>query len=238
MIDRRLTGVPGLAMIRNLRPALAAIHPAFASEAFWQLVRYIVAGLAVTVFAALIYSAAATLLGIPPLAANALSSMCGVTASYAVHSRWSFAAERGDGERGMMLRFLVAAAFAFALNSFWVWLATQPPASAADRAGAGDDLRHAVRQLPSQPLLGFRGRLIRTGASVSAPAAAAAPAIRPRAGRWRRPGPAATKRMRVPMSHCSALWALSPSKVTRISAWPDSAPMKPLPFHCGKRLPV
>jgi putative flippase GtrA len=110
--------------IRSLRSTIMAVHPALATEAFWQLVRYIVAGLGVTLFAALIYSAAATLFAVPPLAANALSSLCGVTASYAIHSRWSFAPERDGGEAGMMLRFLVAAAFAFALNSFWVWLAT------------------------------------------------------------------------------------------------------------------
>src|SRR5206468_8467681 len=110
--------------IRSLRSSIVELHPALGTEAFRQLVRYILAGLGVTLFAALIYSAAATLLRIPPLAANALSSLCGITASYAVHSRWSFAPERDGGEAGMMLRFLLAAAFAFALNSFWVWLAT------------------------------------------------------------------------------------------------------------------
>jgi putative flippase GtrA len=110
--------------IRTLRSSIMAVHPALATEAFRQLVRYVVAGLAVTLFAALIYSAAATLLGIAPLTANAISSLCGVVASYAVHSRWSFAPEREEGEAGMILRFLIAAAFAFALNSFWVWLAT------------------------------------------------------------------------------------------------------------------
>lgn len=110
--------------IRSLHSTIIAVHPALASDAFRQLVRYVFAGLAVTFLAALIYSAAATFLRIPPLAANALSSLCGIAASYAVHSRWSFAAERAGGEAGMMLRFLVAAAFAFALNSLWVWLAT------------------------------------------------------------------------------------------------------------------
>ena len=124
MIDRRLTAIPGADRIRDLCAALASIHPAFASAAFWQLVRYAVAGLGVTMFAAFIYTAAATLLGVPPLASNGVSSLCGVTASYAVHSRWSFAPDREGGEAGMMLRFLAAAAFAFALNSFWVWLAT------------------------------------------------------------------------------------------------------------------
>jgi putative flippase GtrA len=108
----------------NLRAMLVASHPAFASQAFWQLVRYAVAGLAVTCFAAAIYTAAATLLGVQPLVANAISALCGVTASYIVHRHWSFAPERDGGEAGMILRFLAGAALAFALNSLWVWLAT------------------------------------------------------------------------------------------------------------------
>jgi len=124
VIEGRLISVPGAARLRSLRATLAAIHPAFAGEAFWQLVRYIVAGLAVTILAAFLYTVAATFLHIRPLAANCVSTLCGVVVSYAVHSRWSFAPERDGGEARMMLRFLVAAAFAFALNSLWVWLAT------------------------------------------------------------------------------------------------------------------
>ena len=30
-----------------------------------------------------------------------------------------------DGERAMIVRFLIASAFAFALNSLWVWLAVE-----------------------------------------------------------------------------------------------------------------
>jgi putative flippase GtrA len=110
--------------VRHLRAMLAVLHPAFASEAFDQLVRYAVAGLAVTCFAAAIYTAAAALFGVPPLVANAISALCGVTASYAVHRHWSFAPECDGGEAGMILRFLIGAAFAFTLNSLWVWLAT------------------------------------------------------------------------------------------------------------------
>ena len=60
----------------------------------------------------------------------------------------------------------------------------------------------------------------------------------PRANRSRRRGPCPTQRIRWPMSHWSAFCAVSPLKVTRISACPDSAPMKPLPFHCGNSLPL
>lgn len=104
------------------RSAAEALRPLLASEAVVQLIRFAVAGVGVTVFAAGIYLAAAMTLHVPPLAANALSTACGVVVGYVVHSRWSFRAEPGD-EAAMMLKFLVAAGAAFALNSFWVWLA-------------------------------------------------------------------------------------------------------------------
>ena len=126
MIDRSAAGVGRRPadLFRSVRALLVAIHPAFGNEAFWQLVRFAIGGFGVTLFAASIYSAAAVLLGIAPLAANAVSSLFGVIASYAVHSRWSFAADTSEGETAMIGRFLTAAGFAFALNSFWVWLLT------------------------------------------------------------------------------------------------------------------
>jgi putative flippase GtrA len=122
--DGRLRAMIGGDPMRNLLAMLAALHPAFAGEAFGQLARYAVAGLGVTILATSIYTAAATLLGVAPLAANAVSTLCGVAASYAVHRNWSFAPRREGGEAGMIARFLIGAAFAFALNSLWVWLAT------------------------------------------------------------------------------------------------------------------
>ncbi|MEO7825910.1 MAG: GtrA family protein [Allosphingosinicella sp.] len=109
--------------LQDLRSAAAAIHPALGSEAFWQLLRFAVAGLGVTLFSVMLYSLAATLLRVPPLGANTISWLCSVAVGYAVHSRWSFAAERG-GEAGKVLKFLMASGAAFALNSFWVWLTT------------------------------------------------------------------------------------------------------------------
>jgi putative flippase GtrA len=125
MSDVGRGSVPGIASgLRSLRTALGTIHPALASEAFWQLVRFAVGGLSVTLFAVIIYSAAATLLHVPPLAANGLSWLCAVVASYTIHSRWSFAADRHSGEGAMIARFLTVSVFAFGLNSFWVWLTT------------------------------------------------------------------------------------------------------------------
>jgi len=94
-----------------------------ARESVRQLLRFAVAGVGVTLFSAVIYTLAVSLFGIHPLAANVVSHGCGMAAGYMVHSRWSFNADTDGGERGMMLRFLVASGFAFLLNSFWVWLA-------------------------------------------------------------------------------------------------------------------
>ena len=46
----------------------------------------------------------------------------GILVGYRVHSRWSFRTEPG-AEATVALRLLIAAGFAFALNSLWVWLA-------------------------------------------------------------------------------------------------------------------
>ena len=105
-----------LAKSRSVAEALLA------HEAFGQLLRFAVAGLGVTLFAAGIYLAVAVELHVAPLVANAVSTLCGVVVGYLVHSRWSFRA--GDGDHAaQVVKFLAAAGAAFALNSFWVWLA-------------------------------------------------------------------------------------------------------------------
>lgn len=104
----------------------AALAELVASDGFRQLLRFVVGGMAVTLFSALIYSAV-VFAGVFPLAANVVSHGCGMAAGYTVHSRWSFKADTGAdnllGERAMIVRFLIASAFAFLLNSLWVWLA-------------------------------------------------------------------------------------------------------------------
>lgn len=105
-----------LAKSRSVAEALLA------HEAVGQLLRFAIAGVGVTLFAAAIYLAAATRLHVAPLMANTISTLCGVGVGYLVHSRWSFRAGDGD-QRAMVVKFLLAAAAAYALNSFWVWLA-------------------------------------------------------------------------------------------------------------------
>lgn len=102
--------------------ARASLRELLASEAFHQLVRFVLAGMAVTLFSAAIY-AGAVFAGVAPLIANVVSHGCGMAAGYAVHSRWSFNADTQGGERAMILRFLLASGFAFLLNSLWVWCA-------------------------------------------------------------------------------------------------------------------
>jgi putative flippase GtrA len=110
--------------VKRLIAASGPLRPLLESRGFGQLVRFGIGGLGVTLFGTLVYSAFAGGLHVHPLLANLFSYCAGVVASYTVHSRWSFRAG-GKGEEGaMMLRFLVASGFAFALNNFWVWLLT------------------------------------------------------------------------------------------------------------------
>ncbi|HEX4737596.1 MAG TPA: GtrA family protein [Allosphingosinicella sp.] len=110
--------------MNRLIAAAGPLRPLLERPGFWQLVRFGIGGLGVTLVSTLVYSAFAGGLHVHPLLANLCSYGVGVVASYAVHSRWSFRAGGTDEEGAMMLRFLVASGFAFALNNFWVWLLT------------------------------------------------------------------------------------------------------------------
>jgi putative flippase GtrA len=88
-----------------------------------QLVRYAVAGLCVTQFAAAIYSALVLFLHVNALQANVVSTAFGLCAGYLAHSRWSFAGASGPAaEHAKVARFLLSSLLAFVVNSAWVWL--------------------------------------------------------------------------------------------------------------------
>lgn len=87
-----------------------------------QLLRYAVAGFAVTQFAACVYVALAALLHVEPLVANCFGTACGLGAGYWTHSRWSFASGAGNGEMFQVTRFLLVSLIAFLVNSAWVWI--------------------------------------------------------------------------------------------------------------------
>jgi putative flippase GtrA len=95
------------------------VHPASR-----QLIRYIFAGLLVTQFAALVYSVL-VLQHISPYLANVGSTACGLVVGYTIHSRWTFNGGRKDSETLQLGRFMIAAAIAFAINNFWIWLTIQ-----------------------------------------------------------------------------------------------------------------
>jgi putative flippase GtrA len=106
-----------------MRVSAAALPSLVRSEAFAQLVRYGIAGLGVTALSAAAYAAAAIAAGIPPMLANVCGYAVGLVAGYAVHSRWSFAADCAS-EAATVVRFVGATFCAFALNTMWVWLFT------------------------------------------------------------------------------------------------------------------
>ena len=110
------------ALLSERVPRLASL---LANPATRQLIRYAFAGLCVTQLAASVYSAAVFFVRMDPLLANLLSTGCGLIIGYAVHSRWSFAVESSAGEGWQVGRFLLAAFFAFLINSMWVWLTTK-----------------------------------------------------------------------------------------------------------------
>lgn len=87
-----------------------------------QLLRYAIAGLGVTQFAAAIYSALVLYFGVAALEANVASTACALCAGYLVHSRWSFAGGVKGAEHAKIARFLVTALVGFLVNSTWVWL--------------------------------------------------------------------------------------------------------------------
>jgi putative flippase GtrA len=87
-----------------------------------QLVRYVIAGLCVTQFAAAVYSALVLFARVDALQANVVSTSCGFCAGYLAHSRWSFAGGAAAPEHAKIGRFLLTSLLAFLINSAWVWL--------------------------------------------------------------------------------------------------------------------
>ena len=86
-----------------------------------QLIRFAIAGLGVTALSASVYAALAVVLGVPPLLANTVSHLTGLTAGFAVHSRWSFRDDSRDDGVTRFARFAAGSGVAYLLNSLWVW---------------------------------------------------------------------------------------------------------------------
>ncbi|UUR08187.1 GtrA family protein [Sphingomonas glaciei] len=108
-----------------LRPLMAGharrAQQLLAHPASRQLIRYIIAGLLVTWFAATIYTLLVSR-HLSPYLANVGSTAGGLIAGYTIHSRWSFKDGRKDSETFQLGRFLAASGVAFGINTFWIWL--------------------------------------------------------------------------------------------------------------------
>jgi putative flippase GtrA len=92
-----------------------------------QLVRFVISGGLVTALGVAVYALVALLLRWHPQIGNLLAYLTAAGTGYVLHSRWSF---RGHGRRDNLARtgsrFLIVSLVSLGLNSFWVWVLTEP----------------------------------------------------------------------------------------------------------------
>ena len=94
---------------------------------FGQLIRFLVSGGLVTALGIAVYALVALWLRWHPQLGNFLAYVTAAAVGYWLHSVWSF---RDHGKRGNLARtgsrFFVVSLVSLGLNSFWVWLLTEP----------------------------------------------------------------------------------------------------------------
>ena len=90
-----------------------------------QLIRFIVTGAFVTALGVGVYALVAVGLRWHPQLGNFLAYLVAMGTGYVMHSRWSF---RGHGSRDETtgVKFVAVSLISLGLNSFWVWLLTEP----------------------------------------------------------------------------------------------------------------
>lgn len=92
-----------------------------------QLARFVISGGLVTALGILVYALIALVLRWHPQLGNLLAYLVAAGTGYVLHSRWSF---RGHGRRDNLARtssrFVIVSLISLGLNSFWVWLFTNP----------------------------------------------------------------------------------------------------------------
>lgn len=92
-----------------------------------QLVRFAITGGLVTALSLCVYALIALWYRGSPQLANLSAYAVAAATGYVMHSRFSF---RGHGQRDNVtrrtIRFAIVSLVSLALNSFWVWLVTQP----------------------------------------------------------------------------------------------------------------
>ena len=90
-----------------------------------QLFRFILTGGFVTALGVGVYAVVALGLRWHPQVGNLLAYLVAMGAGYVLHSKWSF---KGHGSRTQTtgIKFVTVSLISLALNSFWVWLLTEP----------------------------------------------------------------------------------------------------------------
>lgn len=91
-----------------------------------QLFRFLVSGATVTALGVGVYALVALVLRWHPQIGNLLAYVAAMATGYVLHSRWSFKDHGGERTGGTGIRFVIVSLISLALNSFWVWLLTEP----------------------------------------------------------------------------------------------------------------
>lgn len=102
---------------------IASTLRAARSPVFWQVVRFGLSGLFLTLLVAGAYWVLATPVGMEPMTAMTVSYVAVTEIGYLLHSRWSF---KGHGSRdnaaARTAKFFAVNTLGFILNQFFVWL--------------------------------------------------------------------------------------------------------------------
>ena len=88
----------------------------------FQLARFVISGVVVTVLGLGVYALIALVLRWNPQIGNFLAYVVAVATGYVMHSRWSFGDHGGTRDHRTKMRFIIVSLISYALNSFWVWL--------------------------------------------------------------------------------------------------------------------
>ncbi len=104
---------------------MLAILPPERRAVVGQLLRFLVSGGIVTALGVGVYALVALGLRWHPQLGNFLAYVAAMATGYVMHSRWSFR-DQGDRSAGTPFKFLIVSLISLGLNSFWVWLITEP----------------------------------------------------------------------------------------------------------------
>lgn len=91
-----------------------------------QLTRFLVSGGIVTALGVAVYAFVALVLRWHPQVGNILAYLTAAATGYVLHSRWSFRGHGSERTGGTVGKFVTVSLISYALNSFWVWLLTEP----------------------------------------------------------------------------------------------------------------